>query len=444
MTPEPLLAARGRSDLKAEAAFRSWVRQLVKGAAERRAFDAGQIDAVMNPGTGSAILLPEAQAALQGSSRLVLSTLDALPGEVCVLDGAGTVVITNRAWRASVIARCGAGLGVCVGANFLAACRDATANEGVYAEAVVAGLRRVLAGGRGLFRCAYVCLTPGGRCTFTLTIAGINQDGTVHAVVTREDVSESERKRAGVPRGSGRTRANRIAALARSAAPNLLLAALPENEYERLLAVLEPVTLRYGEVLHEPGEQLRHVYFPGDCLVSLLTVVEGHRALEVGLVGREGMVGSRLALGGTTASERALVQATGTAVRIKSACFLRELRRSAALQRAVWRFTDALMIQVTRTAACNRFHMVEERLARWLLMTRERLPSANFYLTQEFLADMLGVRRVGVTAAASALQGRKLIRYRRGTVTILDQQGLEAASCSCYRHVQLVIESAAA
>jgi CRP-like cAMP-binding protein len=186
------------------------------------------------------------------------------------------------------------------------------------------------------------------------------------------------------------------------------------------------------------------VYFPGDCLVSLLTVVEGHRALEVGLVGREGMVGSRLALGGTTASARALVQATGTAVRIKSACFLREFKRSPTLQRALWRFTDALMIQVTRTAACNRFHMVEERLARWLLMTRERLPSGNFYLTQEFLADMLGVRRVGVTTAASALQRRKLIRYRRGTITILDQQGLEAACCSCYRHVQILMGPAAA
>jgi CRP-like cAMP-binding protein len=167
-------------------------------------------------------------------------------------------------------------------------------------------------------------------------------------------------------------------------------------------------------------------------------VVEGHRALEVGLVGREGMVGSRLALGITTASVRALVQGTGTAVRIESARFLQEFHRSPALQRALFHFTDALMIQVTQTAACNRFHLVEARLARWLLMTRERLLSSEFYLTQEFLADMLGVRRAGVTAAAGALQRRKLIHYRRGTITILDQEGLEASSCSCYQHVKIM------
>ncbi|HEY0341857.1 MAG TPA: Crp/Fnr family transcriptional regulator, partial [Steroidobacteraceae bacterium] len=246
-----------------------------------------------------------------------------------------------------------------------------------------------------------------------------------------------ERRRAGAPSGFRRTKASRIAAIAQAAAPNHVLAALPVKEYERLLAGFEPVMLTYGEVLYEPGEQVRYVYFPGDCLVSLLTVVDGHRALEVGLVGREGIVGSRLALGITTASVRALVQGTGTAVRIKSARFLRELHRSPALQRALLLFNDALMIQVTQTAACNRFHQIEARLARWLLMTRERLLSGEFYLTQEFLADMLGVRRSGVTLAAIALQRRKLIRYRRGTITILDQQGLEAASCSCYQHVKV-------
>ena len=226
--------------------------------------------------------------------------------------------------------------------------------------------------------------------------------------------------------------------MARAGTPNRLLAALPAKEYERLLPGLEPVKLTYGEVLYEPGEQMRHVYFPSNCLVSLLTVVEGHRALEVGLVGREGMVGSRLALGITASSVRALVQGTGTAVRMKSARFLQEFRRSPTLQRVLFHFTDTLMLQVTQTAACNRFHVVEARLARWLLMTRERLPSGEFHLTHEFLADMLGVRRVGVTAAASALQRQKLIRYRRGIITILDQQGLEAAACSCYRHVQIM------
>jgi len=436
VTPETLPPVRSPSDLQAEAAFKHWVRQLVKGAAELRAFEAGQIDAVMDPATGTAILLPEAQTALQGSSRLLLSALDALPGEVCVIDAAGTVVVTNRAWRAFVAARAGAGLGVREGANFLSACGDVRAPERVHADAVAAGLRDVLAGGRQLFRCDYVCHSPDGDCAFTLSIAGIARDGAVYAVVTRENVSEH--KRAGAVRSYGRANASRVAAVARARSPNRLLAALPAREYKRLLSGLETVKLTYGEVLHEPGERMRHVYFPSDCLVSLLTVVEGHQALEVGLVGREGMVGSRLALGITASSIRALVQGTGTAVRMTSARFLKEFRRIPALRRALFHFTDALMLQVTQTAACNRFHVVEARLARWLLMTRERLPSGEFHLTHEFLADMLGVRRVGVTSAAGALQRRKLIRYQRGIITILDQQGLEDAACSCYRHLRVM------
>ena len=436
MSPDPVLVVRPPPELQAEAAFRDWVRRVIKGTAELRAFEAGQIDAIMDPATGSAVLLPEAQAALQGSSRLVLSALDALPGEVCVLDAAGTVVMINKAWREFVAARAGAGLGVRESVNFLEACRDAGVRERVHATAVATGLRQVLAGGREMFRYEYVSDSSGGSCAFTLTIAGIAGNGAMNAVVTRENVRE--RKRASASRGSGRTKASRIAAIAQAGAPNRLLAALPAKEYERLLVGFEPVKLTYGEVLHESGEQMRYVYFPSDCLVSLLTVVEGHRALEVGLVGREGMVGSRLALGITTASVRALVQGTGMAVRIKSAHFLREFQRSPALQRALLHFTDTLMSQVTQTAACNRFHQVEARLARWLLMTRERLLSSEFLLTQEFLADMLGVRRAGVTVAAGALQHRKLIRYRRGTITILDQQGLEASSCSCYQHVRVM------
>jgi CRP-like cAMP-binding protein len=436
VSAEPLSPVQGPSDLTAEAAFKDWLRRVVKGAAELQALEAGEIDAVMDPATGSAILLPEAQAALQASSRLVLSSLDALPGELCVLDAGATVVMTNAAWRAFAAAHAGAGLGVGEGANFLAACRDAGAPERAQAEAVASGLGAVLAGRRKLYRCKYVCDFPGGHCAFTLGIAAIAQDGAVHALVTRESVSEHRRARAA--RDPGRATARRIAAVARAGTPNRLLAALPAAEYERLLASLEPVTLTYGEVLYEPGEKMRHVYFPNDCLVSLLTVVEGHRALEVGLVGREGMVGSRLAMGIAASSVRALVQGTGTAVRMKSARFLQEFRRSPALQRALFNFTDALMLQITQTAACNRFHTVGERLARWLLMTRERLSSSEFYLTHEFLADMLGVRRVGVTSAASALQRRRLIRYRRGTITILDQRGLEAAACSCYRQVRIM------
>ncbi|MHB8812949.1 MAG: Crp/Fnr family transcriptional regulator [Steroidobacteraceae bacterium] len=315
--------------MQAEAAFKEWVRRLVKGAAELKALEAGQIDAILDPATGSAVLLPAAQAALRRSTRCALDAHDGTPKNV-------------------------------------------------------SGLK------------------PGGASP-----------------------------------ESRRTRAGRIAAVARATTPNRLLAALPDKEYERLLDGLEPVTLTYGEVLDEPGDPMRYAYFPCDSLVSLLTVVEGRRALEVGLVGREGMIGSRLALGFTTSSVRALVQGTGTALRIESAHLLREYQRSPALRRALLRFTDSLMLQVTQNAACNRFHVVEARLARWLLMTRERVSSHEFHLTHEFLADMLGVRRVGVTVAASTLQRQQLIRYRRGVIKILDQEGLEASACSCYQQVRL-------
>ena len=218
--------------------------------------------------------------------------------------------------------------------------------------------------------------------------------------------------------------------------PNKLLTARPARSYRRLASGLQPVALKFGDVLYEAGREMRHVYFPGDSLVSLLTPVNGHLALEVGMVGREGMVGLPVALGRTVSPIRALVQGAGGAMRMKSARFSREIRRSPLLLRGVHRYADALLAQVSQTAACNRFHRVEQRLARWLLMTRDRLRSDEFRLTQEFLAHMLGVRRVGVTRAARALQQRKLIAYNRGSIRILDGRGLEAAACECYRIVK--------
>jgi CRP-like cAMP-binding protein len=217
---------------------------------------------------------------------------------------------------------------------------------------------------------------------------------------------------------------------------NGLLAALPRKDYRGLLPGLKLVTLTYGEVLYEPGEPIRHVYFPNDCLVSLLTTVEGHQALEVGLVGREGMVGISLALGLDVASVRALVQGTGTAMRMNAARFRKALRNSLPLQGELHRFIHEKLSQARQTAACNRFHRVEARLARWLLMTRDRVRSDQFLLTQAFLGDMLGVRRVGVSIAAGALQRRKLISYTRGNIRILDRKGLEAASCGCYEIIK--------
>lgn len=213
---------------------------------------------------------------------------------------------------------------------------------------------------------------------------------------------------------------------------NRILSALPRADYQRLAAKLEPVTLGFGEVLYEPGDPVRHVYFPGDSLVSLLTVIDGRLALEVGLIGREGMLGMAFAMGSGTSPVRAVVQGAGGAMRMEAPAFRKALRQSTSLQREMHLYDQALMIQFAQTAACNRFHVVAARLARRLLMTRDRLDSDEFRLTHELLGHVLGVRRVGVTKAAHALKERKLIDYSRGNIAILNARGLEAAACSCY------------
>jgi CRP-like cAMP-binding protein len=222
------------------------------------------------------------------------------------------------------------------------------------------------------------------------------------------------------------------AAMATRAIQNELLAAMPRKAYETLLPKLAPVTLVFGEVLYAANDPIAHVYFPCESMVSLLLPVENHLDIEVGLVGREGMVGASLALGIAHSPVKALVQGAGSALRLSAAGFRRELARNPALQRAVNRYLHALMAQIAQTAACNRFHVVEARLARWLLMTRDRMRSPKFRMTHEFLSHMLGVRRVGVTEAASSLQRQKLIEYTRGNIRILDEPGLEAACCACY------------
>jgi CRP-like cAMP-binding protein len=218
--------------------------------------------------------------------------------------------------------------------------------------------------------------------------------------------------------------------------PNHLLRALPRKEYQELLPVLEPVKLALGEILYESHAEIRHVYFPNDCFVSMLTTVDAGRAAEVGLIGSEGMIGVPMALGVAVSPFRAMVQGGGAAMRLKTVDFRRVFNNSAALKREVFLFTHLLMIQVAQTAACNRFHVVTQRMARWMLMTRDRVNSNEFRITQEFLALMLGVRRVGVSAAMSLLRERKLIVYRRGTITILDNEGLVAAACMCYKTVR--------
>lgn len=225
---------------------------------------------------------------------------------------------------------------------------------------------------------------------------------------------------------------------------NDLLAAMPRQAYLRMQPNLELVTLGYGRVLYEPAGRIEHVYFPTGCLVSLLTAVDKHRTLEVGMVGSEGMIGMPVAQGIGVSAVRALVQGTGTAMRMTAARFRAEFKRNLPLQRALFHYTHFLMAQISQTAACNRFHEVEARLARWLLMTSDRMNADEFLLTHEFLADMLGVRRVGITKAAGVLQRRKLIEYSRGHIRILNRKDLEAAACPCYRIVKDLQDSAQA
>jgi CRP-like cAMP-binding protein len=223
---------------------------------------------------------------------------------------------------------------------------------------------------------------------------------------------------------------------------NRVLASIPAVQLQRLRPQLEPVALTFGQILYEPGKAIRHVYFPVDCLISLLTAVDKRRTLEVGMVGNEGMAGMPFILGMGISGVRALVQGGGSAWRMTSSRFRIEFNRIPRLQQALYRYTYALMAQISQTAACNRFHEAEARLARWLLMTRDRVGSDEFPLTQEFLAHMLGVRREGVTEAASALKQRKLISYNRGKIRILDVRGLRESSCSCYQIVKTVYERA--
>jgi CRP-like cAMP-binding protein len=216
---------------------------------------------------------------------------------------------------------------------------------------------------------------------------------------------------------------------------NHLIDSLPRKEQTRILKLCEPVNMVFGTILCEPDQTYTHVHFPLTGFISLVATVDNHPPLEMGLIGNEGMLGITLMLGIDVVPMRALVQGSGTALRMAASRFRQEFRDSPAILRTFNRYLYVLMAQLSQTVSCTRFHAVGARLARWLLMTHDRAHADHFHLTHEFLADMLGVRRSGITIAAGELQMRKLISYTRGEITILDRKGLEAAACECYAAV---------
>jgi CRP-like cAMP-binding protein len=217
---------------------------------------------------------------------------------------------------------------------------------------------------------------------------------------------------------------------------NHLLAALPAEERGRLIPHLELVPMPLGAVLYESGSELRHVYFPTTSIVSLLYVMRDGASAEIAVVGNEGIIGVALFMGGETMPNRAVVQSAGHAYRLKGHLLKQEFNRSGELQHLLLRYTQALLTQMAQTAVCNRHHSLDQQLCRWLLLSLDRLPSTELVMTQELIANMLGVRREGVTEAAGNLQKAGLISYRRGRITVLDRVGLEARACECYAVVK--------
>lgn len=219
-----------------------------------------------------------------------------------------------------------------------------------------------------------------------------------------------------------------------------MIAALPRRQQQRLLANCENVALVLTDILAEPGERTRHVYFPTTGFISLIARLNNGAQLEIGIVGSEGMLGASVALGIDISPQHAVVQRAGTALRMSATAFRRHCRDSIGLRETFARYVYVCMRQLAQTAACTHYHLLEERLARWLLMSRDRAGGDKFHLTQALLASMLGVRREGVTQAAHALQARGLISYKRGDITITDAKGLRTKACECYARTNEIYE----
>ena len=213
---------------------------------------------------------------------------------------------------------------------------------------------------------------------------------------------------------------------------NHLLAALPAGELARIKTKLEPVSFKLGDVLYESGNKMDYAYFPTTAIISMLYVMENGATAEIGVVGNDGMIGNALFMGGDTTTSRAIIQSAGEIFKMKAKDLKAEFKLGGGFQEMMLRFTQALLTQVSQTAVCNRLHTVEQQFCRWLLLSHDRLDSDNLVMTHDLISNMLGVRREGITLATQKLAKRKLIRNVRGTITIIDRQGLEGAVCECY------------
>jgi CRP-like cAMP-binding protein len=217
---------------------------------------------------------------------------------------------------------------------------------------------------------------------------------------------------------------------------NYLFQSIPATEWERLFEHLEEIDLPLGKVLYEPGTKMRHVYFPSTAIVSLLYALENGSSAEIAIVGNEGVVGISIFMGGESTSSRAVVQSAGQGYRIKSSIFLEEFNRAGPVMHLLLRYTQALITQMSQTAVCNRHHTLDQQFCRWLLLSLDRLSTNKLIMTQELIANMLGVRREGVTEAALKVQKAGLIKYARGHISVLDRLGLENRTCECYQVVK--------
>jgi len=226
-----------------------------------------------------------------------------------------------------------------------------------------------------------------------------------------------------------------MSAIQKDALRNYLLAALPADEYAHVRSKVELVSFKLGEILYESGDKMDYVYFPTTAIVSMLYVMENGATAEIGVVGNDGLIGVSIFMGGDSTTSRALIQSAGEAVKMKAKDLKEEFAKGGVFQALLLRYTQALMTQISQTAVCNRLHSVEQQLCRWLLLSHDRLDTNILVMTHDLISNMLGVRREGVTLSAQKLAKRKLIKNVRGTITVIDRQGLEDAVCECYKVV---------